>query len=134
MVLALAASLLLSAGVARAQEDDPATRARAQALFDQALAEMTRKSFASACPKLEEVVRLQPRGPGARIQLGKCYEGLGRLASAWAMYTKAEAVAVEVHNDARHKEAQEHAQKVRPRLATLTIVVPDVVRATPGIS
>lgn len=124
---------LLASPEARAQTGNPADVARAQALFDQAVEEMKRRDYPSACPKLEEVVRLAPDGVGARIQLGECYEGSGRLASAWATYTRAEGVAAQTKNEERRAQAAEHAARIKPRLATLTITVSELARGVTGI-
>jgi hypothetical protein len=127
-------ALLLFPQPAAGQSGDPKDIAAAKVLFDQAVAAMKTKDYATACPKLEDVVRLVPDGIGARIQLGQCYEGAGRLATAWAVYTKAEGVATQPSQGARRKEAHDHAERLAPRLAKLTIVVPEAVRALPGLS
>jgi hypothetical protein len=124
----------LGARDACAQSSDPQQVAAAQALFEQASAALDRKDYATACPKLEEVVRLVPDGIGAHLALGECYEGLGRLASAWTSYVRTEAIATQTKQLARKKEAQKRAEALRPRLAQLTITVPDAVRALPGLS
>jgi hypothetical protein len=112
---------------------DSANAAAAQALYDKATQEMDRKDFASACPRLEEVVRLIPDGVGARVTLGQCYEGLGKLASAWSAYAAAEATAQRLGQNDRAAKAHETAERLRPRLATLTVVVPESLRDAPGL-
>src|SRR5690242_9793251 len=76
--------VLLSASVARA--DDKATADR---LFDEGRAAMAAKDYASACPKLEESQRLDP-ALGTLLNIGLCYEGQGRVASALAVWREAE--------------------------------------------
>ena len=56
---------------------DPATVARAQALFDEALALMKAGKYAEACPKLEESDQLDP-GMGTEYRLAECYESDGK--------------------------------------------------------
>jgi hypothetical protein len=132
--LLVAAASSFVACLASAQSSTPEKLAVARALFDQATTAMDRKDYATACPKLEEVVRLVPDGVGASIALGECYEGAGRLASAWTTYIEAESTAGRTNQSARQKEAREHAEKVQPRLAKLTVAVPEGVRTLPGLS
>lgn len=130
LVLALCAAVSLPA---RAQTVDPDTAATAQALFDQATADMDRKQYASACPRLEEVTRLIPAGLGAKLALGECYEAQGKLASAWSQYALVQDQATAAGQAERSQEAGAKAAALRPRLATLTIEIPDAVRGIPGV-
>jgi hypothetical protein len=125
---------LLARREAAAQQADPQQVAAAQALFEQASAALDRKDYASACPKLEEVVRLVPEGLGARLALGECYEGMGRLASAWTVYLRTETSAMQARQAARQKEAHQRAEALKPRLAQLKITVPSELRALPGLA
>lgn len=122
--LLVAALCLLAPAGARAQAPGPGARASAQALYDLAVADMRKKEYASACPRLEEVIRLEPEGLGARLTLAECYEQDGRLASAWAAYRSAEAAAVKASAKKRVDKARAAAAALEPRLARLTIVVP----------
>ncbi len=131
LVVAAAASLVAS--LASAQISD-AQMSDAKKLFNEGMAATARKDYAAACPKFEEVVRLVPKGAGARIALGGCYESAGRLASAWTTYLEAESIAAQTMDSARQKEAREHGEKVQPRLAKLTVIVPEEVRTLPGLS
>lgn len=108
--------------------------AAAQALYDKASAEMDVKNYASACPTLEEVTRLIPEGLGAKLTLAECYEGLGKLASAWSAYTLVEELAKKAGQDERARKAARKAAALLPGLATLTIQVPEEVRAIPGLA
>ncbi|WP_437683566.1 hypothetical protein [Sorangium sp. So ce131] len=130
--IALAAALI-APGPAQAQEVDRHAALTAQALYDQATAEMDAGSFASACGKLEEVARLVPDGLGAKLTLGQCYEAWGKLASAWAQYTIVEALAAKAGQAERSARAGAWAAALKPRLATLTVDVPEVVRGYRGL-
>jgi len=77
---------LLAPSPALAQGVDPQRALTAQALYEQATAEMDAKSDRSACRKLEEVTRIVPEGIGARLTLGRCCEARGSLASAWSQF------------------------------------------------
>jgi hypothetical protein len=102
-------------------------------LWEQALEAMGKQDYASACPKLEEVARLGPDELGAKLKLAECYEGAGRLASAWAIYALVEPLAEKANQPDRQKTAHDRAEALKPRLASLTIVVPATVRARPGL-
>ena len=73
-------------------------------------------------------------GVGARITLAECYEGWGKLASAWTQYVAAEAMATNANQEERAKKAAAKAAAIKPRLATLTIQVPETLRKTPGLA
>jgi hypothetical protein len=134
LVLALAAS---AAGIAPrgalAQPQAAQEAAVAQALFDAAMPALRAGDFAVACPKLEQVVALAPSGTGAKLRLAECYEGLGRLASAWSMYTAVEAAAAQARQEERQAKAHDRARALKPSLALLTVVVPAAAAAIPGL-
>lgn len=130
----LALALLVPAG-ARGQAPSDAQRAvAAQALYDQATSEMDVGSYAAACPRLEEVTRLIPEGIGAKLTLARCYEGAGKLASAWAQYSLVAAMADKPGQQERAKTAKARAELLRPKLAHVTIDVPEELRAIAGLA
>src|SRR5690606_41548923 len=90
--------------------------------------------FTAACPKVERVVRLAPGGGGGRVALASCYEADGRLASAWSAYLLAGATAARMGQPQRQRLARARAEALRPRLARLSLVIPDAVRALPGLT
>jgi len=108
--------------------------AAAQALYDKAVEQMAAKSYAEACPKLEEVTRLMPEGLGAKLTLAECYEGQGRLASAWLQYSLVEAAAGRAGQGERQRLAGERAAALKPKLAQMTLSVPEAVAKMPGLS
>ncbi len=103
-------------------------------LWEEAGKAMDAQDYATACPKLEEVIRLRPDGLGAKLKLAKCYEGAGRLASAWSLYVLVESLAAKANQPDRQKEAHARVEALKSALATLTINVPDAVRALPGVA
>jgi hypothetical protein len=131
------ASTLLAAALltvpASAQPGDPRAMAVAHALHEQASAALDAKDYASACPKLEQVVKLVPTGLGAQLSLAECYEGQGRLATAWATYLIVEAAAAQGHQPEREQKARTRAEALKPRLSHLTIAVSDLAREASGI-
>lgn len=118
----------------RAQDVDPQKATDAQALFEQATADMEAKQYASACKKFEEVTRLVPEGAGGKYMLGDCYEKLGKLASAWAQFSFASQLASRFGQTERATDATARAEALRPKLATLTVFLPDSLRHIAGIS
>jgi hypothetical protein len=131
IILSLAVTTF--AYTAHAQSDGATQSAIADLRWEEAGKAMDNKDYATACPKLEEVVRLRPDGLGAKLKLAKCYEGAGRLASAWAMYAQVEPLATRANQPDRQKTAHERMEALKPKLAMLTILVPDAVRALPGL-
>lgn len=116
---------------AKPQTADP--RAEAQTLYEDAMRLMGAKDYASACPKLDEVVRLYPEGLGAWIELGRCEEARGRLARAYSVYRAAEAGASNAGQTDRNRRAGELARALEPRLSHWTIEVPAATRNLPGL-
>ncbi|MBK8254057.1 MAG: tetratricopeptide repeat protein [Polyangiaceae bacterium] len=113
---------------ARAQSQQTADQAAAEALFQEGVALLTDKKYKEACPKLEESVRLE-RAPGALLNLASCYEAIGKTASAWALYIEVrDILRRRADKDPRVEMADKRAADLFPKLAKLTIVVPDNVR------
>ncbi len=125
--------LLTRPGLAQPAPDETQRRAVAQALFDEAQKLIDSKSFALACPKLEEVVQLQPGKIGAILALARCYESDGKIASAWSRF-KNVVEASKVAGDAREAEAQKKVNELEKRLPRLTIVVRETTRSLAGLS
>lgn len=105
----------------------------AQALYDEAARDLAAKNYDAACPKLEEAARLTPEGVGVRLTLALCYEGQGRLASAYAAYQIAESLAVRARRQEQQRTARAGAAALAPRLAKLRIVVSNEAGALPGL-
>lgn len=130
----IGATALFVAFPTNAQDIDPQAAAMAQSLYEQAIGLMDEKNFAAACPKLEQATKLVPKGLGARLGLGECYVGQRRLASAWAQYVKAEALAAATGEADAAADARAEANKLKPKLAMITITVPETMRGVPGLS
>jgi tetratricopeptide (TPR) repeat protein len=114
----------LSAGFARPAFADPsaADKAAAETLFVDARKLLAAGKFAEACKAFAESQRLDP-GVGTLLNLGRCYEKLGRTASAWSTYREAAAAARAANQGAREKNARLAADALEPKLPKLTIVV-----------
>jgi hypothetical protein len=118
---------------AHGQPVDPQKLAIAQDLYEQGLSALARAEYALACPKLEEVTRILPKGVGGLIALAHCYEGAGRLASAWTTYVVAQGVAAEAAREAEEKDARARAEALKPKLARLTIGVSRATNELPSL-
>jgi hypothetical protein len=133
--LAFALTLTGLTARARAQTDDgdAAKLAAAEGIYDEAARAMTGKDFATACPMLEEVVRLVPHGVGGRLTLAECYEGEDKLGSAYSSYLLAERMAREANQPERRRKAHDRIVALKPKLATLAIDVSEELRSLAGL-
>lgn len=109
--------LMFAPALSRAADDDAKARAEAEALFADGVALLDKGAFERACPLLEEVVRLQPKGVGAKFRLADCYEGAGQLESAHAMLAAAESAATVANQQQRAALARQRMAALSPRIA-----------------
>lgn len=128
LVRALPMLCVMSSAKAQTAADSTA----AQALFEQGRELLANGRAAEACPKFEESQRLDP-GSGTLINLGRCYEEVGRIASAWNKYLEAAAAANATGNTPREQEARGRAEILRPRLSNLVIEVSPDGRNVSGL-
>lgn len=106
-------------------EPSPAERAIAQRLFDQAKEQLRADQVGAACESFAESQRLDP-ATGTRLNLAACHEREGKLASAWVEFREClPAIRGEARSD-RLRFALDHLAAIEPRLAYLTLEVPDV--------
>lgn len=122
-IAAIASCLLANVASAQPWSGDAKRTATAQALFDEARELMKSGDFARACPKLEEAVKLEPNGVGGKLKLAECYEGAGKLASAFALYSVVEAAARAANQNDRAVWARDRGAALRPRVPVLIIDV-----------
>ncbi|MGC4093800.1 MAG: hypothetical protein QM756_39035 [Polyangiaceae bacterium] len=111
-------SSLLCVNVAHAGD-----KALAESLFDAGRQLMQAGNFEQACPKFAESQRQDPSA-GTLINLAKCYEGLGRTASAWAEYKEAATLARTMGRDNQALFADEGAKRLESSLSKLRIEAP----------
>ena len=135
-VLAAAIAFSMLSSPARALVPASATdRVAARALFEAALADMKSESYAKACPKLEESQRLDP-GLGTQYNLADCYEGLGRLASAWTTFSDVAEAAERAGDLERLAVVKTRVAALLPRLSHLVFtapVPPDITLTLDGV-
>jgi hypothetical protein len=109
---------------------DPTSEERvaARTLFEEGRALMKKQQFAQACPKLEESQRLDP-GIGTLFNVADCYEGLGRVASAWTTFLDVAEASQRLGESDRARVAKGRADALAPRLPRVRITV----NAHPGV-
>ncbi len=95
----------------------------AEAMFDEGRRLVAQGKYADACPKFVDSERLEP-SPGTLLNLASCWEKLGRTATAWATYRAAASAANAGGRKDYVATAQKHADALAPRLAHLTVSVP----------
>lgn len=131
-VLLVAASLALSSS-ARADDPEPDAspkadfRARAQQLFDSALADAEAGNFAAACPKFLASQEADPK-TSTLLNLANCYEKNGQTASAWGAFREAENLARKASRADWEASAKQRAEALETQLVRLSIVVPEESR------
>lgn len=128
-LVCLAAAWLLALPTLAHCAEEEWEHQRAKKLFDTALGLMDRGNFATACPMLEESLRLEV-GMGTRYYLARCYEKVGRLASAYRMLLKVAEEADKAGRHAREEHARNQARKLEPRVPQLTVTVPSSLAAS----
>lgn len=94
----------------------------AEALFDEGRKWMAEKKPELACPKFAESQRLDP-SPSTLLNLGSCYEKLGKTATAWATYKAAASLASAQGRSALVPVATRHASALEPMLARIEVRV-----------
>jgi hypothetical protein len=100
-----------------------AQSAEAEALFRDGRGLIKTGKLAAGCDKFAASERLES-SVGTLLNLGDCREKLGKLASAWAAFRKAEALAQRTGGDERRQaEANRRAALLEPRLPYLVIEV-----------
>ena len=120
---ALSLAFLASAAPARA-ESDPA-----EALFQQGVKEMEAGHYETACPRIEQSYRIDPR-IGALFALAECESKRGRTATAVARYEEYLTRHGSLPRDKKAKQgdralvARRQVDLLRPDLPRLTLVLP----------
>src|SRR5207247_1502616 len=85
----------------------------AEALFRDARSDMKAGNYKTACPKLAESYRLDP-STGTLLNLARCEEELGELATSWTKYQQLLDTAP--GSDERRTIAQERLAGLQPKL------------------
>ena len=117
--LLLAATAFTSAPPAYA---DPADKAAAESLFVEGKSLLDAGKAKEACPKLEESMRLE-QATGTLINLARCHEAIGKIATAWAEYKEVAVRSEREGNAARARGATELAAKLEGRVPHMSVAV-----------
>lgn len=116
-------SLLATTGLFNQLSVAHAQSAEAEVLFRDGRNLIKRGKTAEGCDKLAASERIES-SIGTLLNLGDCREKLGKLASAWAAFRKAEAMAKRSGgDDKRQSEAGKRASQLEPKLSNLAIEV-----------
>jgi hypothetical protein len=119
-------ALLLASSPALA-EPDAGDRGAAEALFAEAHRLVDAGSWAEGCPKFEASFALYASA-STMINLARCHEHDGKIATAWQDYRRALALNSEIQGAERRKGLLEIAQRgvdeLTPRLPKLRITIP----------
>ena len=112
----LGALLLAFAPAARA-ETSTQNRAAAEVLFNEAGQLFRQGKYEAACQKLASSEKLDP-AVGTQLNLARCYEKIGKTASAWIAFVDAAATAKSAGQAEREASAREaHKRKNSAREA-----------------
>lgn len=123
--LASAVAVMLGGSAARAQQParDPVA---AEALFKAARALVDKGDDAAGCPKFEASFALNPSA-STMINIARCHEREGKVATAWHDYQRALVLNRETAGEQRRRSLDEIAQKeiaaLEPRVPKLRVVV-----------
>ena len=116
----LAVPLALACAVSVASPAWAQDKITADRLFDDGLKALDAGDFAKACEKFGASQKAD-KSVGALINLGKCNEKLGNLATAWSSYKEASSLAHQRNDNDRAQSSDASAKALEPRLSTLTI-------------
>ena len=117
-VAVLAGAFALGAWVVPSWAEERAPTA--QSLFDAAVRSMEGGRYEEACPKLEASDHLEASG-GTALNLGYCYEHLGKWARAYDAYLLAVAHYEASGKPDRRKVALDHADAIRDRVTLVRL-------------
>jgi hypothetical protein len=129
VAFALAASSLARSAHAQSLDD---AHARADALFREGQQLLTAGQVATACEKLEESQRLDPK-LGRLLNVAYCHEQLGRNATAWGEYNQAAALALQLGQAERQTFARHQAGELARKLSFVQLDLaeaPDLSQVT----
>ncbi|MBX3231284.1 MAG: hypothetical protein KIT84_10105 [Labilithrix sp.] len=119
VIASFALAVCLVAPVTQAGDSEGGAAA-AESLFQEARKAMESKRYSEACPKFLASQKLAP-AIGTLLNLADCYEKNNQLASAWARFHEAIAMAQRLNRPTREQTARERADKLEPRLIKLSI-------------
>ena len=97
---------------------------QADKLFAEGRELLTVKNDAkAACEKFEAAISLDATATGTMLNLGLCYETLGKFATSIAWFRKAQSAASEAHLDEYETAAKDHTRIITAKVPSLQITV-----------
>ena len=81
------------------------------------------KDSKAACEKFEAAIKLDATATGTMLNLGLCYENLGKYATSLKWFRKAQAAASENKLTEYENAAKEHTGTIAPKVPSLRITV-----------
>jgi tetratricopeptide (TPR) repeat protein len=110
------------AGIALCALAGAAHADRAEQLFKKGQKLLAEKRYAEACTAFEDSDRIDPE-IGAKLNVARCYQEWGKLATAWRWYTDAEQMASKV-GDKRTPKIHAVIEDLDRDVPRLTLVLP----------
>lgn len=126
IVLLFLAVVLATTPVAADDTVSSEDRAAAQVLFDEGRDLADADDWKGACKKFQESMRIH-EATGTQLNLARCYEKIGKLASAWINWLEAYQRAKGAGQDKRAKIAKERADALDGRISFITVRVQEPV-------
>jgi tetratricopeptide (TPR) repeat protein len=117
---ALAAAVAVAVGAAApapARADN-----KADALFSRGKQELAARHYEAACRDFRASLDADPSAIGTMVNLARCYEAWGRLATGLTYYKQAKAAAAKAH-DNREAQIDARIQALDPQVPRLTVHV-----------
>jgi tetratricopeptide (TPR) repeat protein len=115
LAIVMLGALCVLGGVARAD--------RADQLFKKGKKLLSEKKYAEACTAFEQSDQIDPE-IGAKLNVARCYQEWGKLATAWRWYTEAEQMA--------SKAGDDRAKRIHALIADLDHDVPRLRLSLPA--
>jgi len=81
------------------------------------------KDSKAACEKFEAAIKLDATATGTMLNLGLCYENLGKYATSIKWFRKAQAAAAEKQLTEYENAAKDHTVTIAPKVPTLKLTV-----------
>lgn len=128
--LAVATSFLVTLAGSAQAEPTATQKATAETLFQRGVALAEAGRVADACTQFDASLQIDP-AIGTLFRLADCYDRIGRTASAWALFSEAQARSRAAEQDARERMAAERVANLELRLSKLSFSLGD--NAPPGL-
>lgn len=109
------------------------SEAVAESLFQDGKRSLQAEDYEHACPRLAQSYKIDPAG-GTVLLLAICYEQQGKLASAWARYNDALALAKRDAREDRERRAREGLETVEPKLSYIKLTLDPTSHGIAGLT